>query len=498
MEATAPFELLSCTPQELAQYLNVSRFAGDADKAREFLQTAAQAVSEKAQSNAIITPNKESKSDFGSPMLAEPFETSLLTPRGGKVSIQLYDAGYMVATSIKNPCNELILPASALTHIICFAKPEDYKLIASGKNKPPNAHLLLLKLKSSGDGESDAVTFQNKKVTQVCFALSWAKGTGPTGPSLSSSEEAVTVDGWKQATKAWCDLFQNCFVANNADVVVSQVQPLDSDESWPFASDQTPGQSTTTGGMPFVKCYHGVHDGVLFPLHDGLLFYKPPQFLARQNLRSIACGRGSGGGQSSSRYVDMVLQTDGTDSSETVEFTNIQREELGVLNEYVQDVLIPAMQEDVKEDNKADGTVDDAVVDVEESEDDNVVEVESDSEDENFDENHDDDETDEEEEDDSDEEESDVEVVDDDFAAELKKGPKPKDLSGPRASRSRSRGQKRVAQEDSASEEVVLDVVEEDSDDMVNDDDFAVVQAHSETESEEEEGAPSDSKKRRM
>jgi hypothetical protein len=55
-------------------------------------------------------------------------------------------------------------------------------------------------------------------------------------------------------------------------MVVAQVQP--GSKSSPFQSHETPDQSTTTGGMPFVNCYHGVQDGILYPLEEGLLFYK--------------------------------------------------------------------------------------------------------------------------------------------------------------------------------------------------------------------------------
>lgn len=67
---------------------------------------------------------------------------------------------------------------------------------------------------------------------------------------------------------------------------------------------------------------------------------RPPLFVHRSKLASISCGRGSG---SASRYVDMTIQLD---SEKNVEFTNIAREELGVVNDYIHKTLIPAMQAD--------------------------------------------------------------------------------------------------------------------------------------------------------
>jgi len=109
--------------------------------------------------------------------------------------------------------------------------------------------------------------------------------------------------------------------------------------------------SMNLGGMPFLRCYSGVNDGVLFPLESGLLFFKPPRFFHRNQLNSILAGRGSGG----SRYIDLSTTVDTVDQNDrasTVEFTNIDRDELNGLNRYIHDVLIKAMGRDVAADDK--------------------------------------------------------------------------------------------------------------------------------------------------
>lgn len=76
-----------------------------------------------------------------------------------------------------------------------------------------------------------------------------------------------------------------------------------------------------------------------------LLCTRPPMFLHRSTLHSIACGRGSGG----SRYVDMNLMLD---DETPLEFTNIHRDELVHLNNYIHSILIPAMKRDaIAQDN---------------------------------------------------------------------------------------------------------------------------------------------------
>ena len=37
----------------------------------------------------------------------------------------------------------------------------------------------------------------------------------------------------------------------------------------------------------FVKCYHGVNEGSLFPLKQGLLFMKPALFLPRSHIEEV-------------------------------------------------------------------------------------------------------------------------------------------------------------------------------------------------------------------
>lgn len=97
--------------------------------------------------------------------------------------------------------------------------------------------------------------------------------------------------------------------------------------------------------------------------------HRPPMFVHRSRLASISCGRGSG---NASRYVDMSVELD---SNDRIEFTNIYREELGGLNDYIHKVLIPAMQVDADGGDVADA--DDAAVEAEVVESNSGVQSES-------------------------------------------------------------------------------------------------------------------------
>ena len=41
-----------------------------------------------------------------------------------------------------------------------------------------------------------------------------------------------------------------------------------------FQSDDGGNNSIMQGKMPYVKCYSGINDGVLYPMEEGVLFFK--------------------------------------------------------------------------------------------------------------------------------------------------------------------------------------------------------------------------------
>jgi hypothetical protein len=82
------------------------------------------------------------------------------------------------------------------------------------------------------------------------------------------------------------------------------------------------------GGAP-LSCYSGTNEGCLHPLPGGLLFFKPLQFAPRDSISEIVCGRG---GAANTRYVDLIVELD---DGTTLEFTNIVRDDLPRLQDYL-------------------------------------------------------------------------------------------------------------------------------------------------------------------
>ncbi|KAL7519276.1 hypothetical protein ACHAWX_004063 [Stephanocyclus meneghinianus] len=276
-------------------------------------------------------------------------EVSCTNPRG-KFLLQLHQNGIVLANP-KKVEEQIAICSSQVENIIWFRKEEEYKKLkqqqtsgkANSKSFMVPGHMVLICLKSSEDSDYVKVKFRNKGVNQVCLQLPAYLIEGDSGEK--EKERFTEKEWWAGLNRAMCSDNDRMI-----RVLAKMDQPSYTTDSdcFTFQSEGTSGSSTTTEGMPYVSCYHGLNDGALYPLREGLLFFKPPLFVHRSKLAAISCGRGSG---SSSRYVDMAVELD---SKDRVEFTNIYREELGVLNDYIHKVLIPAMQIDADGGDSAD------------------------------------------------------------------------------------------------------------------------------------------------
>jgi hypothetical protein len=224
--------------------------------------------------------------------LTVPLELSIIVPRAGKFQVTLHRHG-LVATKTNAPDTKLLIPHGSVTHMIFFPKPEDCKKASltgkmSKKMPLPPAHLLLLcvhpPIALIGASSSTGI---NKPVSQICLQLPSEKTVGAVRPEsalASDEDDSPVIDqvvsniemaaATEDATNAWKRLLVQSL---GPQAVVARVGiPGDSSSSnvYQFLSHCDPRSSSTTSGMPFVKCYQGVNDGVLYPLPEGLLFFK--------------------------------------------------------------------------------------------------------------------------------------------------------------------------------------------------------------------------------
>lgn len=273
----------------------------------------------------------------------EVIEVSATTPRT-KLSLSFYSNG-IALTSPKD--EKMHLDPSCVKHVIMFPKREDCikkpKLNKEGTNIILSGSILLFIL------NENKVEFRNKALTQICLQLpnhhSDLVDLGDTARPSEQQIMAACQDTFEEKIvtllKSALGVEKKLYRAYNPKF--HNVKNL---TCYTFQSDDGgDNRSIMQGKMPYLKCYHGVNDGVIFPMEEGLLFFKPPLFVHRSDLHSIAVGRGGG-----SRYVDIQAVLDGKDGEqENLEFTNIDREEMQVLNNYIHKTLVPAMAKDANE-----------------------------------------------------------------------------------------------------------------------------------------------------
>lgn len=397
--------LSTCTPKEISQYLLDHRFKGVATEAATFLLQAIdnlpniEEINEALTSDATTTQQEaqndddsdndendeeSSESTLGSPLKSIPQTTiSAITPRS-KFTIEMFQKG---CTLTNNKLEQISIPSHTVKHVIMFPKRED--CMKQPKRSKTKKH-------KNGDNDNDnnntiplpgsmvliileekKVSYRQKNLSQICFQLPQHPSDPLHLPSTSTNYEHneltsselrdLIVDTYENQ---WSDILKSSLGVNHVVRVYNPKLHQDVPTAFQFQSDQ--GDNNTRlvqGGMPFVKCYSGVNDGVLYPLEEGILFFKPPHFIHRSQLHSISCGRGAG---ASSRFVDLAITLDDTSDAgdgennnhESLEFTNIDREELQCLNNYIHNVLIKAMAKDAADDDDKDNNNNDDSDDV--------------------------------------------------------------------------------------------------------------------------------------
>jgi hypothetical protein len=229
-----------------------------------------------------------------------------------------------------------VIVPSVIQHIIVFPKPEDCKSVTKSSKKNSSSYMMLLVLK-------ETVTYKNKPLKQVCLQL-------PVQDPTIKDDDCEKTERSNESSSSWIKVLAQA-LHFDLDQIAQVYKPSDHQQmnkttSNAFVSHQEEnGVSTTVSGMPFVTCYHTVHDGVLYPLECGLLFYKPVLFVPRGHLHSIELVAGS------SRYVTLsAVVVNNSEEETTIEFTNISSVEQDGLRKYIHNTLIPAMQRDVNDD----------------------------------------------------------------------------------------------------------------------------------------------------
>jgi len=282
-EALRPTAIIKgYTPDTLVDYLLKHRFNGDISKCETFFSECTTICKNR---NSSI-PEKEI--DMGDKLHAQE-GIQFIAPRG-KFHMSIYTKGIILQNS---KGEKIFIGKNNINSIVSFPKPEDLML----KKKASNCtYYKMITLSSSSDASS--VTFKNKEIGFVCFA--------------QFSQENVF------------DSFD-----------ISQENCIDITQSSDYYYKS---ENSTYPNMPFIQCYSGVSLGALFPHPKGLLFFKPPNFIPRQYLNSIQCGRGTG----NTRYIDLTIDVEQYPNAKQygeMQFTNIPREELKPLKLFIANLV---------------------------------------------------------------------------------------------------------------------------------------------------------------
>ena len=197
---------------------------------------------------------------------------SASTPRT-KLNMSIFEQG-VVFTSSKD--EQILLHPNTVKHVIFFPKREDClkkpKTTKDGKNIIiPGSHVLLIL-------EDDKVEFRNKTLSQICINLPQHHSLPIDAPEESrlSEEQLVSacIDDFEQKL---IDLFACSLHLKNGvyRVYNPKHHNVKNLTSYAFQSDDGgQNKSILHGQMPYLKCYHGVNDGVMYPMEEGLLFFK--------------------------------------------------------------------------------------------------------------------------------------------------------------------------------------------------------------------------------
>lgn len=157
----------------------------------------------------------------------------------------------MTASHTQYPTQKMLL--------LCFTSPIQSTMIPQGQDIITHA------TKHVTDGK-------RKSFTQVCFPLfnnnnKSKKDTTTTCTKLNKNHEQVVVEEEEIYISALKSLL-------SIPIFRISYPPSTTSCSFQFISEKEMNTSTTTSGMPFVKCHKGVQDGAIYPMEQGLLFYK--------------------------------------------------------------------------------------------------------------------------------------------------------------------------------------------------------------------------------
>ena len=124
-------------------------------------------------------------------------------------------------------------------------------------------------------------SYKGKRLHQICIQLE-PHVSDPLPAQYFHQEDAYSI---LQLAKLCTDSYHTQLYAmmrstlelSPAQLILAfppQYQPFTESRRYRFVSEKNGSSSTVSSGMPWLTCHKGVQDGVLYPLKEGLLFFK--------------------------------------------------------------------------------------------------------------------------------------------------------------------------------------------------------------------------------
>jgi hypothetical protein len=247
----------------MVEFVPIDAQIGDAQQYRltKLKTLLSQAVAEVGRMMAMSNKAETSKMSSQGDVCLVVNEAQLLEPRG-RFTASLSSVGLLLEGKQQN----MFVPWSSVSHCACVP--------SNATTKKEGEDLLALYL-------SEPIKNGNKDIRSLLWNLSKSTGTKPLSAVYSSSS----------------------FEGTESHVVTSLVEQLVSKKI--VLPQRELFQSILMQNKPYLRCYKGIQEGVLYPLKNGLLFVKPMLFIPAEEVASLTAGRGGGSGNT--RYVDLQV-----------------------------------------------------------------------------------------------------------------------------------------------------------------------------------------------
>ena len=244
---------------------------------------------------------------------------SFLSPRA-KMDVEVIESGAARGLALTDVSKGVTyaVPIAAIAYAFHLRRP-------ARNSKDPRfaAHMWLLKLRSAEDSAGELHFRGSKKPLRwVCFQFELKGKAAKAG--WGAEEKLALRRPWAGASPAGSAVLSGA-LPTSVDTLMTDVLSASG------ATLVRPDKAVfcSSAGTASIKCYHGVKDGQLYPLANGVLFTKSPFiFVPAESINEFVFGRG---GSAVGRTVDVVITTD---SGEQYEFGMIEKVETEPLRQY--------------------------------------------------------------------------------------------------------------------------------------------------------------------